>query len=48
MRWSRLVLMLLLCFDVWYRGHTFGPTVRDAIGHRSLARVGRSERAARL
>ena len=32
MRWSRLVLILLLCFDVWYRGHTFGPTVRDAIG----------------
>ncbi|HEX3449165.1 MAG TPA: glycosyltransferase family 39 protein, partial [Isosphaeraceae bacterium] len=32
MHWSRLVLILLLCFDVWYRGHTFGPTVRDAIG----------------
>jgi 4-amino-4-deoxy-L-arabinose transferase-like glycosyltransferase len=31
MRWSRLVLMLMLCFDVWYRGHTFGPSVRDVI-----------------
>ena len=32
MRWSRLVLILLLVFDVWYRGHTFGPHVRDALG----------------
>ena len=32
MRWSRLVLILLLVFDVWYRGHTFGPQVRDALG----------------
>ncbi len=32
MRWSRLILMLLLVFDVWYRGHTFGPYVRDALG----------------
>jgi len=28
MSWSRLVLILLLLFDVWYRGHTFGPSVR--------------------
>jgi len=32
MRWSRLVLVLLMGFDVWYRGHTFGPTVRGAVG----------------
>ena len=32
MRPSRLVLILLLVFDVWYRGHTFGPHVRDALG----------------
>jgi 4-amino-4-deoxy-L-arabinose transferase-like glycosyltransferase len=32
MRWSRLVLILLLLFDIWYRGHTFGPHVRKAIG----------------
>ena len=32
MRWSRLVLLVLLLFDVWYRAHTFGPRVRDALG----------------
>jgi 4-amino-4-deoxy-L-arabinose transferase-like glycosyltransferase len=32
MRWSRLVLLGLLVFDVWYRAHTFGPTVRDGLG----------------
>jgi 4-amino-4-deoxy-L-arabinose transferase-like glycosyltransferase len=32
MRWSRLVLLVLLVFDVWYRAHTFGPTVRDSLG----------------
>ncbi len=32
MRWSRLVLLLLLLVDVWYRAHTFGPYVRDALG----------------
>ena len=32
MRWSRLVLLLLLVFDVWYRAHTFGPQVRDSLG----------------
>ena len=34
MRSSRLVLILLLIFDVWYRGHTFGPHLRDALGIR--------------
>jgi 4-amino-4-deoxy-L-arabinose transferase-like glycosyltransferase len=44
MRWSRATLFLLLVFDVWYRGHTFGPSVRDALGT-SLwpAAVGASE-----
>jgi 4-amino-4-deoxy-L-arabinose transferase-like glycosyltransferase len=32
MRWSRLVLVVLLLVDVWYRGHTFGPQLCDAIG----------------
>jgi Dolichyl-phosphate-mannose-protein mannosyltransferase len=32
MRWSRVVLILLLVFDVWYRGHTVGPHFRDAFG----------------
>ena len=32
MRWSRRALILLLFFDVWYRGHTFGTTVRNVIG----------------
>ena len=32
MRWSSLILVVLLAFDVWYRGHTFGPDVRDALG----------------
>lgn len=32
MRWSRLGLILLLIFDVWYRGHTFGPPLRDRLG----------------
>ncbi len=34
MRSSRLVLMLLLVFDVWYRGHTFAPQVCDSVGIR--------------
>ena len=34
MRSSRVVLILLLVFDVWYRGHTFGPRVRDALAIR--------------
>ncbi len=32
MPWSRVVLLILLVFDVWYRAHTFGPHVRDALG----------------
>ncbi len=32
MRTSRLVLLALLLFDVWYRAHTFGPTIRDGLG----------------
>ena len=32
MRWSRLGLILLLIFDVWYRGHTFGPPLRETLG----------------
>jgi 4-amino-4-deoxy-L-arabinose transferase-like glycosyltransferase len=32
MRWSRVVLFLILLLDVWYRGHTFGPHIRDALG----------------
>ncbi|SIO67383.1 Dolichyl-phosphate-mannose-protein mannosyltransferase [Singulisphaera sp. GP187] len=31
-RWSLLVLAGLLIFDVWLRGHTFGPTLRDRFG----------------
>ena len=31
-RWSRLALLAILVFDVWLRGHTFGPTVRDRLG----------------
>ena len=32
MRWSILALFVLLVFNLWYRGHTFGPDVRDALG----------------
>ena len=32
MRWSVLCLILILIFDVWYRGHTFGPDVSAALG----------------
>lgn len=31
-RWAGLVLAAILVFDVWLRGHTFGPTVRDRLG----------------
>ena len=31
MPWSRVVLLILLVLDVWYRAHTFGPNVRDAL-----------------
>jgi Dolichyl-phosphate-mannose-protein mannosyltransferase len=44
MRWSILALVVLLVFDVWYRGHTFGPDVRNALGvHPWPATVGASE-----
>ncbi|MDR3621514.1 MAG: glycosyltransferase family 39 protein [Paludisphaera borealis] len=32
MRWSFLVLVAILVFDVWYRAHTFAPTVVEATG----------------
>ena len=31
-RWAWLTLIPLLLFATWYRGHTFGPTLRDAYG----------------
>jgi Dolichyl-phosphate-mannose-protein mannosyltransferase len=31
MHWSRLVLIVLLVFDVWYRGHTFGPSLGKSV-----------------
>jgi 4-amino-4-deoxy-L-arabinose transferase-like glycosyltransferase len=44
MRWSRLVLIVLMLIAIWYRAHTFGPHVRAAGGF-SLwpASVGESE-----
>jgi len=30
--WSVFVLAGILLFDVWLRGHTFGPTIRDRFG----------------
>jgi 4-amino-4-deoxy-L-arabinose transferase-like glycosyltransferase len=32
MRWARLILVLLMAVDVWYRAKTFGPDVRAATG----------------
>jgi 4-amino-4-deoxy-L-arabinose transferase-like glycosyltransferase len=32
MRWARLILVLLIMVDIWYRAHTFGPAVRTATG----------------
>lgn len=32
MRWSLVILAAIIAFDLWYRGHTFGPDVRDALG----------------
>jgi 4-amino-4-deoxy-L-arabinose transferase-like glycosyltransferase len=32
MRWSRIVLVVLMVLDVWYRAHTFGPDIRAATG----------------
>jgi 4-amino-4-deoxy-L-arabinose transferase-like glycosyltransferase len=31
-RWSWIGLLAILLFDVWLRGHTLGPTVRDLVG----------------
>ncbi|WP_406696695.1 glycosyltransferase family 39 protein [Singulisphaera sp. Ch08] len=31
-RWSVLILAAVLLFNVWLRGHTFGPTLRDQFG----------------
>lgn len=33
-RWWWLVLAAILAFAAWYRGHTFGPSVREATGLR--------------
>jgi 4-amino-4-deoxy-L-arabinose transferase-like glycosyltransferase len=30
--WCWIVLLAILLFDVWLRGHTLGPTVKQAIG----------------
>jgi CubicO group peptidase (beta-lactamase class C family)/4-amino-4-deoxy-L-arabinose transferase-like glycosyltransferase len=30
--WAWIGLVAILLFDVWWRGHTFGPAVRDALG----------------
>ena len=30
--WSKVVLLLILALDVWWRCHTIGPTVRDTLG----------------
>ena len=45
MRWSRLALILLLFFDVWYRGHTFGTdrARRDRVRPLACRRRGASE-----
>ena len=32
MRWSVVILVLVLLIDVWYRAHTFGPDIRSATG----------------
>ena len=31
-RWARIALVAILALDVWLRGHTFGPDVRDRLG----------------
>jgi 4-amino-4-deoxy-L-arabinose transferase-like glycosyltransferase len=33
-RWAWRALLVILIFDVWLRGHTFGPTVRERFGVR--------------
>ncbi|MHC5541488.1 ArnT family glycosyltransferase, partial [Singulisphaera rosea] len=30
--WAVLVLLAILVFDVWFRCHTIGPTIRDQLG----------------
>lgn len=30
--WAWLALLAILLFDVWWRGHTFGPSVRERLG----------------
>jgi hypothetical protein len=30
--WSKVMLLLILVGDIWWRCHTIGPTVRDALG----------------
>jgi hypothetical protein len=30
--WAIVGVLLILAFDLWWRGHTIGPTVRDALG----------------
>ncbi len=32
MRWSIIILAVLLVLDVWYRAHTFAPTISSATG----------------
>jgi 4-amino-4-deoxy-L-arabinose transferase-like glycosyltransferase len=31
--WARYVLLAILLFDVWWRGHTFGPSVQRESGY---------------
>ena len=32
MRWPIVILAVLLVLDVWYRAHTFAPTITQATG----------------
>ena len=47
MRWSLVILAAILVFDVWYRAHTFGPTVAAGDRAQPLAddRRGRRSRS---
>jgi len=43
-QWSFLALVVILLIDLWYRGHTFGPTVASSAGIKLWpAAVGASE-----
>ncbi|MGZ3302702.1 MAG: ArnT family glycosyltransferase, partial [Isosphaeraceae bacterium] len=43
-KWSFLALVVILLIDLWYRGHTFGPTVARIAGIKLWpAAVGASE-----